>query len=58
MAWCYLHDVAQRSAPSTLWMKYSMLKLCFKVKKNIDFGKCFKVTAYVKNQMPVNSNNN
>jgi len=42
----YFNHLSKRS--STLWSKYSIIKLVLKVKHNIDISKFYKLTAFFK----------
>lgn len=44
----YFHKSSKTYAPSTLWSKYSMLKLVIKLEKDIDISKYYKLTSYLK----------
>lgn len=44
----YFNHLSETFSPSSLWSKYSMIKSILKIKKNIDLGKYFKLTSYLK----------
>lgn len=44
----YFNHLSKKFSPSSLWSKYSMIKSILKIKKNIDLGKYFKLTSYLK----------
>ncbi|MGH9707116.1 MAG: hypothetical protein ACRD5R_10205, partial [Candidatus Acidiferrales bacterium] len=46
----YLSEQSKKYKPPTLWSKYSMLKTMCKIKINLDIGRYFTLTAFLKRQ--------
>lgn len=46
----FLSEQSIKYKPPTLWSKYSVLKTMCKIKLNLDIGKYFKLTAFLKRQ--------
>lgn len=44
----YFYKISKKYSPSSLWSKFSMLKLMLQLKENIDIQKFYKLTSYIK----------
>lgn len=46
----YFLKLSKEFKPNTMWSKYSMLKNVIKIKRDIDIGEFYKLTAFLKKQ--------
>lgn len=46
----YFVTLSKEFKPNTMWSKYSMLKNVIKIKRDIDIGEFYKLTAFLKKQ--------